>query len=300
MIEGTLSYFIREVATILNDPTVSASADGTIMEDRTTRFLNVAQRRLAHKLRDMHVRAALFARKVTLTVNTVDEYAYNLPPRFIGVAMVEDSDGIVYRYVPSRLRYHEQGYVLEYRQSTTGSMTVPVVRFINMFPASSATVYAWVIEEPARMSEGDADWGATDVTFDATPTLAGILIDQDDYYNGAEVACITSDTAAAVGQIRQISDYVAATRVATVAAWTTEPADNDDYSIISGLPRVLWPCIVYDAAAAIALVDSRWDKDDRASIRKERDLSFNRAMEVLNSMAAGANIGARQEYAVVH
>lgn len=284
MIEGTLSHFIRDVGTILGDFTVSASADGTLVTERIARLTNLAQKRVMRKVLDMHVRPSLFARKATVTANAIDEYAYDLPARTLGVLMLEDSSQNMYTPVNSRKRDGEAGFVLEMRQITTGRLMTPVARFHNTEPPTSSDVYAWVVEEPVMLSEGEADYGATDVTFDATPSSAGLLIDEDAYYDGSEVAVISGTYA---GQIRQISDYVASTRVATVAAWTSEPTDNDHYSIISGLPRILWQPIVYDVAAQIMHIDERWDNEDRSSIRKERDNSFAQAVRAMRGMAIG-------------
>jgi len=299
MIEGTLGHLIRDVGTILNDFTVSASADGKLTTERVTRIINLVHKRIMRKCLDWHVRPSIFARKATLTVNAVDEYAYDLPPRTLGVFAVEDSNEIQYTPVHSRKREGEIGYRLEQGQKTTGGIQVPVVRFHNI-DVGSATVYAWVIEEPATLSQGDADYGAATVTFDSTPSSAGILVDQDDYYNGCEVAIVASSTATIIGQIRQISAYVAATRVATVEAWTEEPTDDDDYAIVSGLPRILWGPLAYDVACEITRLDERWDVEDRQMIRAERDRSFKEAVHVMRGMSIGPLAESFQQIVWLH
>lgn len=64
--------------------------------------------------------------------------------------------------------------------------------------------------------------GANTITL---PTTASAV---DDYYNGMEVY-ITENTGA--GQRRVISDYVGATRVATVSAWAVNPDSTSKYEV---------------------------------------------------------------------
>ena len=64
---------------------------------------------------------------------------------------------------------------------------------------------------------------ATTVTLDASASAV------DDFYNGSLIL-ITSGTG--INQVRSITDYVGATKVATVTAWATTPAAVDGFAII--------------------------------------------------------------------
>lgn len=89
----------------------------------------------------------------------------------------------------------------------------------------------------------------------------------DDYYNGMWLK-VTSGSSN--NQVRKVTDYVGATKVATVAsAWTTQnPADNDNINIYSP-----WVGIIYDesadefALAHLAGADGADADLDRVSLR---------------------------------
>jgi hypothetical protein len=72
--------------------------------------------------------------------------------------------------------------------------------------------------------EGTAQAGSA-----TTITLASTANATDDYYNNSLVS-ILSGTGA--GQTREITDYVGATKVATVAAWSTNPDNTSVYAVI--------------------------------------------------------------------
>lgn len=76
----------------------------------------------------------------------------------------------------------------------------------------------------------------------ATITLAAAASAVDDAYNGREVHIISGT---GVGQYRTISDYVGATKVATVSvAWSTQPDNTSVYKVLSStLPThsLSWP-----------------------------------------------------------
>lgn len=63
-----------------------------------------------------------------------------------------------------------------------------------------------------------------------TITLAATASATDDAYNGREVHIISGTGA---GQYREITDYVGATKVATVAAWSTNPDNTSVYKVLS-------------------------------------------------------------------
>ncbi len=97
---------------------------------------------------------------------------------------------------------------------------------------TGTSIRVWYPKEPAPLMYGTAAAGAsTTITFPSTPT-AGDLVPEDDAYNGM---LIKLDD----GQVREITDYVASTRVATVdVAWTTIPTNASVLSIVSPIfPR---------------------------------------------------------------
>jgi hypothetical protein len=57
--------------------------------------------------------------------------------------------------------------------------------------------------------------------------------DADDYYNNLYITIVDGTGA---GQIRQITDYVGSTRVATVSTWTTSPDTTSTYKILMNDP----------------------------------------------------------------
>lgn len=79
-------------------------------------------------------------------------------------------------------------------------------------------------------SGGAQAFAANTITLDANALSA-----VDDYYNGAYVEVITANTAATSGQIRKITDYVGATKVATIeGTWETTPDTPARYRIFGG------------------------------------------------------------------
>lgn len=95
------------------------------------------------------------------------------------------------------------------------------------------------------LHEGTAQaGGASTITLDATGSSA-----TNDTYN-YNVVRIISGTGA--GQSRQISDYVGASKVATVAlAWTTQPSTDSRYQIVN---------LGVDAATVASIADGVWDE----------------------------------------
>jgi hypothetical protein len=91
------------------------------------------------------------------------------------------------------------------------------------------------------MGDGTAQAGAN-----TTITLAAGASATDDYYNGATIQVIAGTGA---GQSRVITDYVGSTKVATVAAWGTNPDNTSVYTITKQTTtetspnRFLWRCI---------------------------------------------------------
>lgn len=85
----------------------------------------------------------------------------------------------------------------------------------------------WFDATGSATNAGTAQAGAA-----STITLASAASSSDDYYNGS-VITITAGTGE--GQTRVITDYVGATRVATVgSAWTTTPDSSSVYDVSGG------------------------------------------------------------------
>jgi hypothetical protein len=80
----------------------------------------------------------------------------------------------------------------------------------------------------AQGHAGTAQAGAA-----TTITLSTRASAVDDAYNNLYVAIIAGTGS---GQIRQITDYVGSTKVATVATWTTNPDSTSEYKILLGDP----------------------------------------------------------------
>lgn len=73
-----------------------------------------------------------------------------------------------------------------------------------------------------------AEQGEAQAATATTIELEGGASVVDDFYNGLEIEIRSG---ANVGETRVITDYVGATRTATVAAWTITPSAGDDYTI---------------------------------------------------------------------
>lgn len=97
-----------------------------------------------------------------------------------------------------------------------------------------------------QVCSGTAQAGAA-----TTITLASTSSSTDDTYNGQTIT-ITSGTGA--GQSRTISDYVGATKVATVTAWTTVPDSTSVYKISGGPIDASLASPTYDSAVPVPLV----------------------------------------------
>lgn len=88
------------------------------------------------------------------------------------------------------------------------------------------------------VEQGTAQAGAaTSITLQAESS--GV----DDTYNGQKIQIISGTGA---GQERTITDYVGATQVATVAAWTTTPDATSVYALDNGPFDRAFPTAVYD------------------------------------------------------
>jgi len=293
MHEGSTEYFLLELGGVLDDIVLALDADGTLTRARAISALNYGQERTQRSLIVGGVRPQVFARKVTLADDSGDDDVSLLPYRTLMVLSVESSTGQIYPSVYSRKRARESGYIVERRASTTGGNYLPSLRWWGYDRPS--TVYAWIVESPPKLSYGvGAAYANTSITLATTPTI-GPTVENDDYYNGAEVAI---ESGSYIGQVREISDYAGSTRIATVAAWTNNPTGATDYySILSPLPRVAWDAMVLEAALRIVQVDARWWDQHGvalAHMRRNKEAAFQDALRSLCNPVSGAAVEPRQ------
>lgn len=97
----------------------------------------------------------------------------------------------------------------------------------------------------------------------STVTLASAASATDDTYNSSTVT-ITAGTGA--GQTRIVTDYVGATRVATVdAAWTTQPDSTSVYDVSGGAQGGAgWFTVTLDGGGASVSCEARFLEPWRA------------------------------------
>lgn len=114
---------------------------------------------------------------------------------------------------------------------------------ITPIASSAQTTRVWYAVEPAPFHYGTLSaGGATSLTFAAAPDGSGSnLVNQNDAYNERQLMITTAN----VREVNVCSDYVASTRVATMAnTWTTTPTTNQ-YSLLSTLPPMTHMLLVY-------------------------------------------------------
>lgn len=286
MQEGTVDFFLTEVGACLDDFVISRSADGKIGRNRTIAHIQTAQVAVQRKLRAYGGHPSQLARKVTLTEDSENDAYYICPPRAIGVFAVEDDNGIQYVPFPSRKHYYRAGFLVERAQATTTWNGRLCIHFMNYEP--TGTVYAWVLEEPVRLSAGDGTYAATSATLEASPDV-GLTVNDDDYYIGAQLVVMQA-ASTAFGLIQTVTDYVGKTGVCTVGTWSTTPTSNDDYSFLCELPRVTWRQIVLETVRIITRVDRRFGpmRDDLlqelAEVRQEVIIAMRKPAEGFYNM----------------
>lgn len=148
---------------------------------------------------------------------------------------------------------HESGTIYYYQDGKLTKLT----------GAKGNVSFNWTARQVGKASftflghtkeKGTATAGAA-----STITLSASATQTDDLYNGQSISIIAGTGA---GQTRTISDYVGATRIATVSSsWTTNPNSTSVYSIDNGpidraLPTPSYDSIVpYPAIGAPFAVD---------------------------------------------
>ena len=107
-------------------------------------------------------------------------------------------------------------------------------KYLILKPKPASTIAnnlkIYFVRQPYKLHYGTAQAGAASTITLASSATAGTVETIDDYYNFAWVQT-TGGTGA--GQIRQISDYVGSTKVATVdTAWSVQPDNTTVYSTL--------------------------------------------------------------------
>jgi hypothetical protein len=242
----TLEHYIARLGEVLDDYTLSISADGRIATARAAANINMARRQLLREFLTKGVAETHFATRVEIATDSSDSYVHTLPPRVTRVQAIVgsvDNGDPVYEGVYSRLR-DKIGYLVEPRKIRWFGRTRP-----------TETLYAVTIDEPVAMSRGTAVAGSTTTITLASSASVGRTIEDDDYYNGARVY-IVSGTGS--GQTGNITDYVGSTRVAT-ATFSTAPDITSVYTIMDELPIVMADAVVLRAAVNISRTDASMD-----------------------------------------
>lgn len=217
--ETDLKQLITNVRYGLQEPTPNFWSDAQILasihaeiEDLTDEIIRTDQ--------------GYFVR--TEYISTVkDQEMYDLAYDSFRILLVEDigenkeSEDSPSRIDPiSRHQKTSSGYFL--RNQMIGISPIPAFTYTDVLKIYYDKV-------PVSLHYGTASAGAaTTITFPSTPTV-GSLVLRDDYYNCSTIK-IVSGTGA--GQIREIRNFDAATRVATVDSWDTNPDDTSVYSIL--------------------------------------------------------------------
>lgn len=133
---------------------------------------------------------------------------------------------------------------------------------ITPTPGQTKTGFAtlWYSPSYGNMLYGTAAAGGnTSITFFAgAPNWTsnyGIVDPRDDYYNGMKVFIYSG---AGAGQVRKITDFVGATRVATVdSAWTTNPDTTSVFAVMCPVPEDHHNAVVVNAAMNASIKSQR-------------------------------------------
>jgi len=177
------------------------------------RAVNRAQARLAREMYATNEGA--FAYNYNFDIDSSASYV--LPPRIRKIQYVEyqgaSGEGW-YTVKPANIRDRD-GYSSETDLLTTGTIRIFYTRYLPDL------AYGTV-----------AGLSATTLTLPATAAY-GTISRIDDYYNGAWVEIVSGTGSWAE---RRITDYVGSTRVATVAAWDTNPDTSSIFNIKCELP----------------------------------------------------------------
>jgi len=244
MIELTVDDYLTRFGEQIDDPTLTASADGArISRARALAQINSARRSICRELLKAGICENRMAEKVEITATTGDTNQFRDPKRtyrFLGVVNANDKE---YPSTYSRHRNGQPGYLREPR----------AIRWFIMSPPSE-TLYAIVIREPVTLSLGTAAAGsATSITFATAPTI-GRNITEDDHYNGCRVA-ILSGTGALQESV--ITDYTSA--LVATSAWTTAPSTDSVYSIMEDMPRCVVDAVVMRAVHNFTRFDAEFE-----------------------------------------
>lgn len=291
ILEGSADYFVRQVGRLLGDYTITRSADGTCGRSRTMHNVNEAHKTVQRFLSSKGIQQGIFARKATLTQDSTYSDIYYLPARAVHIFSVQDGSDALWFPINSRNRPYDIGFHVEKISSAGYAGWQKTLHFQNCQP--NDTLYAWVLEEPVRLSAGDGTYAATSITLEGSPDL-GETIPDANYYVGADVA-VCQDSAAALGATKEITASTTA-GVCTVATWAVTPTASDDYSILTSMPRETWELICVEAAIKVAREDKTFESN-KDSLREQ--LMDTRLDTILNCRKLAEGLPSRPREAEV-
>lgn len=131
-------------------------------------------------------------------------------------------------------------------------------------------------------------WGTAQAGAATTITLASTSAATDDVYNGQTVSIIAGPGA---GQSRTISDYVGATKIATVAAWDTNPDDTSVYKIDGGPYDAAIVSPTYDSTVPVPLVGVPFSIGSYAACISKLELSLGNVVSMSDCISSPDGYG---------
>ena len=110
------------------------------------------------------------------------------------------------------------------------------IRVYGRLAPYSALVFFFARKWPPLHYGTAAGGGAQSITFTNAPT-AGKIVRRDSIYVGMDVLITNNDPAGVQDQLRRVTAFDGATRVATVdEAWTVAPTANSQYGLVAPIP----------------------------------------------------------------
>jgi len=126
----------------------------------------------------------------------------------------------------------------------------------------------------------------------STITLAATSAAVDDIYNGQRIKILQGTSA---GDERTITDYVGATKIATVSsAWTATPTTSSVYAIENGPVDIAVPSPTYDSTVPAPVIGLGFSVGSYAAVIESLSLNLN------NGIAHPADIGSPDGYSQVY
>lgn len=259
------------------------SAAGFISDDEIDRWANEAFNKYALMLMKAH--QGYFETTALLDIVAAQEavalpYNFANQPSTLGIVIVEKVLSSARVPLMYRKRYDEQNATTG---GGSGETYLPTYDFrgnnliLEPTPVTAETGGIRIVYKalpPQLRCATAAAGGASTITLDSGADV------RDDYYNGAKIL-IYSGTGA--GQIRTITDYVGSTKVATVAAWDTQPDSTSVFSTLihDDFPEIFHPLIPLYAAKK-ALLKERSGNQARVfdqEALKELEIQFKQFVD---------------------